>query len=188
MRIIAGERRGHKFDGPDDTVTRPTSDFVRESLFNILTDRVEGRYVYDLFAGTGALGFEALSRGATYAIFIEKDRRNVGLIRKNLAVLRFEGRCTVLPTDAYRWAATFEPEGSEPVLVMIDPPYRDFDQKTARIRELIATLTERLPEGSTIVVESDRDREEDVLGDREPWDVRRYGRTELAIRDVGEPR
>ena len=66
MRIISGERRGHKFDGPTDSVTRPTSDMVRESIFNILGDRAERRVVYDLFAGSGALGLEALSRGAEH--------------------------------------------------------------------------------------------------------------------------
>src|SRR5690242_15865994 len=66
MRIIAGERRGHKFDGPRGRDTRPTSDLVRESIFNILRDEVEGRPVIDLFAGTGALGLEALSRGAEH--------------------------------------------------------------------------------------------------------------------------
>jgi len=186
MRIISGERRGHKFDGPDDPVTRPTSDMVREAIFNILADRVEELVVYDLFAGTGALGFEAISRGAAFAIFVEKDRRNLALIRRNLATLRFEGRCSIVGADAYRWAATFTPEGDDPAIVFIDPPYRDYEQKPARVRELIANLVQRLPVGSILVVESDRDRdpEEEVLGDRSLWDVRRYGRTEVAIREL----
>jgi 16S rRNA (guanine966-N2)-methyltransferase len=70
MRIIAGQRRGHKFDGPRGDSTRPTSELVREAIFNILGDLVAGRLVVDLFAGTGALGLEALSRGAARAIFV----------------------------------------------------------------------------------------------------------------------
>lgn len=184
MRIIAGERRGHKFDGPNDSVTRPTSDLVREAIFNILADRVEDRVVYDLFAGSGALGLEALSRGASYGLFVEKDRRNMALIKRNLATLKFEGRGAIVGADVYRWAQTFTLENSEPVLVLIDPPYRDFSEKTARVREMIATLIERLPPGSTIVVESDRDPENEMLPEPDLWDVRRYGRTQTAFRDL----
>src|SRR5271170_3131753 len=103
MRIIAGQRRGHKFDGPKGSDTRPTSDLVRESLFNILGAEVAGRFVVDLFAGTGALGLEALSRGASRAVFIERKRENVALIYRNLATLRFEDRARVFTADAYRW-------------------------------------------------------------------------------------
>jgi 16S rRNA (guanine966-N2)-methyltransferase len=93
MRIIAGQRRGHKIDGPKPSAgTWPTSDFVRESFFNILGELVVGRLVVDLFAGTGALGLEALSRGAERAIFVESNRANVGLIFRNIATLRYENR------------------------------------------------------------------------------------------------
>src|SRR5689334_6005973 len=109
MRIIAGERRGHRIDGPKDQTTRPTSDLVRESLFNILREVVVGRVVVDLFAGTGALGLEALSRGAARAIFVEKDRDNVALIYRNMALLRYEDRVRIRSTDAYRWVRSFTP-------------------------------------------------------------------------------
>src|SRR5690606_10626649 len=92
MRIISGIRRGHTIQGPGGSQdTRPTSDLVREAIFNILGPEVEGRPVVDLFAGTGALGLEALSRGATSATFVEKRGQNAALIRRNLASLRFEG-------------------------------------------------------------------------------------------------
>src|SRR5579864_2446215 len=107
MRIIAGQRRGHNIDGPTGNDTRPTSDLVRESIFNILGELVDDRLVVDLFAGTGALGLEALSRGALRAIFVEKNRANVGLIHRNLTTLRYEDRAIVLPTDAFRWARSF---------------------------------------------------------------------------------
>jgi 16S rRNA (guanine966-N2)-methyltransferase len=187
MRIISGERRGHKFDGPTDSVTRPTSDMVRESIFNILGDRAEGRVVYDLFAGSGALGLEALSRGAEHAVFVEKDRRNFRLIRDNIATLRFEGRGAVVAADAYRWAQTFEAEGDAPVLVLIDPPYRDFRERPERVRAMIAALVERLPVGSTIVLEAERDGDAAVLPDIERWDIRKYSRTHIAILDLDAP-
>src|SRR5215213_8339785 len=102
MRIIAGQRRGHKFEGPRGGNTRPTSDLVRESLFNILGDSISGMMVVDLFAGTGALGLEALSRGAARALFVERNRENVALIHRNIATLRYEDRAML------RWIrATF---------------------------------------------------------------------------------
>ncbi len=184
VRIISGERRGHRFDGPTDAVTRPTSDMVRESIFNILGDRAEGRVVYDLFAGSGALGLEALSRGAEHAVFVEKDRRNFRLIRDNLATLRFEGRGAVIAADAYRWAQTFTIEGIDPVLVLIDPPYRDFGDRPEKIRSLLTALVERLPVGSTIVLEAERDGHQAVLPDISRWDIRKYSRTQIAFLDL----
>ena len=147
MRIIAGQRRGHKFDGPKGSGTRPTSDLVRESLFNILGAYVEDLVVVDLFAGTGALGLEALSRGAARAIFVEKKGENVALIHRNMATLRYEDRASVLAVDAYRWARTFEPIDDEPMVVFLDPPYREYEERPHKIRELIENLIGNLPAG-----------------------------------------
>jgi 16S rRNA (guanine966-N2)-methyltransferase len=184
MRIIAGERRGHKIDGPKGQGTRPTSDLVRESVFNILRDAVVDRIVVDLFAGTGALGLEALSRGAARAIFVERNRENVGLIYRNLATLRYEDRVRVLATDAYRWARSFTPVDEAPMVVMIDPPYRDYESKPGRVRQMLNDLITKLPAGSLIVLEAGRTVNEDLLPGLDAWDVRRYGGTQLAIRTV----
>lgn len=184
MRIIAGQRRGHKFDGPKAGGTRPTSDLVRESIFNILGPEVDGLTVVDLFAGTGALGLEALSRGARDAVFVESNRNNVGLIHRNLATLRYEDRGRVVQADAYRWARAFVPEG-EPLVVLIDPPYRDYEERSGRkVNQMLRDLVDRLPDGSTIAVESGRDLDEAVLPDPDAWDVRRYGGTQVAFRTI----
>lgn len=188
MRIIAGERRGHKFDGPRDQSTRPTSDLVREALFNILGEAIEGRVVIDLFAGTGAIGLEALSRGASRAIFVEKNRENGALIRRNIATLRFEDRTTVVVADAYRWAKAFVPVDGEPIALFLDPPYKDFDEHPERVGKMIAGLVEALPDGSWIFAESRRRLDEEILPDHSLWDVRRYGGTQVAIRIIGEER
>lgn len=182
MRIIAGERRGHKFDGPRDSHTRPTSDFVREAIFNILGASVADRVVIDLFAGSGALGLEALSRGADRAIFVERDRINVGLIHRNLATLRLDDRATVRLADAYRWVRGFEPDSATPVLALIDPPYREFARRDGAMAELVNTLTTRLPAGSTIVLESDSDYDLAALAGA--WDIRRYGGTKVALQTI----
>ncbi len=185
MRIIAGQRRGHKFDGPGDKVTRPTSDLVRESLFNILGVAVEDLLVIDLFAGTGALGLEALSRGAGRAIFVERSRDNAALIRRNIATLRYEDRARVIVADAYRWARAYVPDEAEPVVVFVDPPYADYENHPDRVSRVLGELARALPDGSMIAAESSRKLDAEVLPDWDAWDIRRYGGTQIAIRTLG---
>ena len=190
MRIIAGIRRGHNFQGPQGSSgsqsTRPTSDMVRESIFNIIGPEVEDRVVIDLFAGTGALGLEALSRGATSATFVEKRGQNVALIRKNLATLRFEGMGEVVTANAYAWVNQFEPSAEDgPMIVFLDPPYRDYEESSKKLRTLLQTLVDRLPTGSTIVAEAGRRiSNAELFPETELWDMRRYGSTQLAIRTL----
>lgn len=184
MRIISGQRRGHKLEGPKGSGTRPTRELVRESLFNILGGSVEGLLVVDLFAGTGALGLEALSRGAARALFVELNRDNAALIRRNVATLRYEDRGRVYVTDAYRWARSFTAIDDEPIVVLLDPPYQDFVNRPRRVNQLLAELVEKLPAGSLIAIEAGESRSDDLLPDRDAWDVRRYGGTQIAIRSI----
>ena len=107
MRIIAGQHRGRRLLAPAGQATRPTADRVRQALFDMLwhapwagRERIEGARVLDAFAGTGALGLEALSRGAASAIFLENDRAALAALRTNIATCREEARCRVLPADA----------------------------------------------------------------------------------------
>jgi 16S rRNA (guanine966-N2)-methyltransferase len=188
MRIIAGQRRGHKIDGPRPSAgTRPTSDFVRESLFNILGELVVDRTAIDLFAGTGALGLEALSRGASRAIFVERDRENVALIHRNIATLRYQDRASVRHADAYRWARSFEPDDGGPVVVFLDPPYREYETRARNLNQMLTRLVEKLPPGSAMALESGRTLDGRILPDFEGWDIRRYGSTQLALWVVSVP-
>ncbi|QDV33265.1 RsmD family RNA methyltransferase [Tautonia plasticadhaerens] len=189
MRIIAGIRRGHTIQGPGGSHrTRPTSDMVRESIFNIIGPEVEGRPVIDLFAGTGALGLEALSRGATSATFVEKKGQNAALIRKNLAHLRFEGLGEVVVANAYAWASQLElPIEDGAVVVFIDPPYRDYEQQAGKLRAMFDSLVGRLPVGSSIVAEAGVEPGPHLLPDLDRWDLRRYGGTHVAIRTLDAP-
>ncbi len=126
MRIVGGNHRGRSLLGPKSDAIRPTSDRLRESLFNVLAhgygDACRGARVLDLFAGTGALGLEALSRGALYAAFVDQSAEARGLIRGNVVALGLSGVTGLLKRDATRLGplAPFEPFS----LVFCDPPYR----------------------------------------------------------------
>ncbi|MDV2988007.1 UNVERIFIED_CONTAM: 16S rRNA (guanine(966)-N(2))-methyltransferase RsmD [Methylobacteriaceae bacterium AG10] len=124
MRIVGGEWRGRRLAGPKAEGIRPTSDRLREALFNVLAhaydDVVEDAVVLDLFAGTGALGFEALSRGAARAIFVDEGRQAGALIREGIAALGCETRARLIQRDATRLG----PAPDAASLVFCDPPYR----------------------------------------------------------------
>ena len=122
MRIIAGAFKGRKLEAPTWAGVRPTSDKLRETLFNIVASRVPGAAVLDVFAGSGALGLEALSRGASRAVFIEHDRRAAALIATNIARCGVEERCAII-RDAAERALQNSIDGDPFGLVMLDPPY-----------------------------------------------------------------
>jgi 16S rRNA (guanine(966)-N(2))-methyltransferase RsmD len=123
MRIISGTSKGRKLTTPKNLSLRPTSDRVKESIFNILREGIEGRMVLDLFAGTGNLGIEALSRGAKKVIFVEKGRHALNLIQRNLAQFGLERRSEVLPIDANRAIGILKRRGKTFDLIFMDPPY-----------------------------------------------------------------
>lgn len=123
MRIISGTSRGRKLVTPKDQSLRPTSDRVKESIFDILQDDLEGKVVLDLFAGTGNLGIEALSRGARRAIFVEKGRQALRLIQRNLTQVGLEERSEILPKDVSRAIGILKQRGECFDLIMMDPPY-----------------------------------------------------------------
>lgn len=123
MRIIAGKNRGRKLDLPDGTLTRPTTDRVRESIFNILSHHPEvslqGARILDAFAGSGAMGLEALSRGALHVTFVEKQARVASVLRQNIQKLSGSGQTEVIQKDLLTIQAAAQPMD----LVFLDPPY-----------------------------------------------------------------
>jgi 16S rRNA (guanine966-N2)-methyltransferase len=146
MRIIAGSHRGQTIHAPRGADTRPTSDRVRENVFNIVGP-LDGATVLDLYAGSGALGLEALSRGAAHAVFVERDPEAVRAIERNLDKLRL--RATVLRKDA---VAALAAETRKYDLVLVDPPYEmylDVQPKLARYLPAV------LAEDGVVVVETD---------------------------------
>jgi 16S rRNA (guanine966-N2)-methyltransferase len=169
---------------PRGPATRPTSEKVREAVFAIIGS-VEGDRVLDLFAGSGALGIEALSRGAAHATFVDAGRPAVDAIRDNLRELGLEARATVIPGDAVATAARHQ--GAAPWrLVFVDPPYRS-DLAT---RAVLALPCERLSEDAVIVIEHDRrSAPPETLGSLLRTDQRRYGDTLISffVRPPGVP-
>jgi 16S rRNA (guanine966-N2)-methyltransferase len=174
MRVIAGQWGGRRLQAPAGAATRPTSDRVREALFSILGERVAGARVLDLFAGSGALGIEALSRGAAEATFVDSSPAAVKAVRANLEALGAEA--DVRRADAHVFLRGASGAGRHYDLVFLDPPYRLAERLG---RELSEALTAVLTPGGLVVSESDR---RSVLHlDITPTDERRYGDTVIRI-------
>ena len=164
MRIVAGTWRGRTLIAPPNTTTRPTADRVRQALFDMLLhapwagrDTIEGVHVLDVFAGTGAFGLEALSRGASIATFIEHDRAALVALRANIAACRADDRCTALAIDAL---AT--PSGEAADLIFLDPPYRA-DLLARAIDRLRAAG--RIAPNALLIAETARDQPPPTAGE-----------------------
>jgi 16S rRNA (guanine966-N2)-methyltransferase len=174
VRVIAGSRKGHKLAAPRGLDTRPTSDRVRENVFNLIGP-VDGARVLDLFAGSGALGIEALSRGAASAVFVEHDPEALRTIERNLDRLRLTG-ARVVRGDVLRTIAQEAAAGAKYDLVLVDPPYGMLTEIQPRLaRHLPPLLT---PDG-LLVVETDARIEPEL-----PLPVRtsrKYGQTRVTL-------
>jgi 16S rRNA (guanine(966)-N(2))-methyltransferase RsmD len=171
MRVIGGEFRSRKLQSMPGMDVRPTPDKIRESLFNILAPEIEGSVFVDAYAGTGAVGIEALSRGARFAIFIEKDRAAVELIRSNLASLKAESKARVIAGSAGLYLASLEAD-----IVFIDPPYPKEREYTAALEAL-----EAKPPRLVIVQHSARFVLKDEYGSLRRARMVRYGDNALSF-------
>jgi 16S rRNA (guanine966-N2)-methyltransferase len=174
MRIIAGERKGHTIYAPKGLATRPTSDRVRENVFNIVAPWVEDARVLDLYAGSGAMGLEALSRGAAAVVFIEADLDAVRAIERNLDRLRLAG-ATVVRADATTGLMQEAAAGRKYDLVLADPPYAMTDYDT-----LARYLPHVLADDGLLVFESAARVEPEVAG-LAARTSRKYGSTRVTV-------
>lgn len=180
MRIVAGSAKGRVLAAPkSDDVIRPTADRVRETVFNVLGQRCDGLTVLDLFAGTGALGLEAVSRGAIKAVLVDRDREALTLCHQNVKTLKFDDRVEIMASKALEAVATLGKQGRVFELVFADPPY----QQQVGVAVLEALLAAKIvsPDG-VAVIETGRD---EVLPERvgafERIDLREFGTTNVAI-------
>jgi len=174
MRVIAGQWGGRRLQAPPGAATRPTSDRVREALFSVLGGRVAGADVLDLFAGSGALGIEALSRGAGSATFVDTASAAIRAVHANLEAVG--AAAEVRRSDARRFLGTASAASRQYDLVFLDPPYRLAGRLGS---ELTAALPDVLAPGAVVVSESDR-RSPLELG-LPILDERRYGDTLIRI-------
>jgi 16S rRNA (guanine966-N2)-methyltransferase len=147
MRVIAGTFKGRRLKAPTWEGLRPTSDKLRETLFNILAPRIEGARVLDGFAGTGAVGIEALSRGAAHVTFVESDRRATALIEQNLAACGVE-RDYSIEKGTVESALRRLPDGERFDLIVLDPPY-----DAPALSEALAAAAQRLAPDGLLVLE-----------------------------------
>jgi 16S rRNA (guanine(966)-N(2))-methyltransferase RsmD len=177
MRVVAGTYGGRRLVAPAGSETRPTSDRVREALFSVLGTTVHDARVLDLFAGSGALGIEALSRGARSAVFVDSSRKAIQAVKANLEALGLEA--DVWPVAARAALRTASSRSEAYDLVFLDPPYR----RAAELgRELSEGLAAVLAPGARVVTESDR--RAPLLLDLPLADERRYGDTVIRIHDT----
>jgi 16S rRNA (guanine(966)-N(2))-methyltransferase RsmD len=177
VRVVAGAYGGRRLVAPPGDATRPTSDRVREALFSVLGVSLRGARVLDLFAGSGALGIEALSRGAASAVFVDHRAQAIAAVRANLAALAIDAE--VHRMEARAWLRTASARADAYDLVFLDPPYRRAGELG---RELSDGLAAVLTAGARVVTESDR---RNPLALELPLaDERRYGDTVIRIHDT----
>lgn len=183
MRIIGGDLKGRKLRPIRGRTIRPTSDRLRESLFNILGDRVTNAMVLDLYAGTGALGIEALSRGARFAVFVDRYRGALSAVAENLRQCGIQDRARVVRWDILRGLSCIRDHRPPFTLVFMDPPYE---------QNLVAPALNHLAESEALASKSliivEHSVHEPVPDSSENWtftDQRRYGKTLVSFYSCG---
>ena len=173
LRVTGGESKGRRLRMPKSI--RPTQGIVKEAIFNIVAASIEGSSVIDLFAGSGAIGIEALSRGAAHVTFVDREERGLAILRQNLDALGFKQRARVIRADVARWIEASPEELQAADLVFLDPPYGDavFDRALHAI--------DRSDSQSTVVAEYSRRQQLPALTRLRTLRERRYGDTMLAV-------
>lgn len=183
LRIVAGSLRGRKVVATVHPGLRPTPQLVRQALFSILGDAVPDRVFFDLFAGTGVIGLEAVSRGASGARLIERDAKQVADIQKAIDQFKVRDKAQVLRADVYRWAERWVPTADQPVNLFLSPPFPDLSgPKLDEFVALVSTLFAKMPAGSVLTVQAELGFPTARLPDPDEWDVREYSRNLLLFR------
>jgi 16S rRNA (guanine966-N2)-methyltransferase len=177
VRVVAGTLRGRKLRAVAGEVTRPTADRVKEALFSILGP-LDGARVLDLYAGTGALGIEALSRGAGHSVFVESSREALSVLKANVEALTLSDRVAVVASEVARAKRAIERERPYD-LVFVDPPYEELAKALVTVADLTTSFELLTSEGVLVVEHASRDAV--LLPNLEAVDTRRYGSTTLTF-------
>jgi 16S rRNA (guanine(966)-N(2))-methyltransferase RsmD len=177
MRIIAGIHGGRKLLPPAGDVTRPITDRVKQSLFDILAPQIPNAKVYDCFAGTGSMGLECLSRGAASVTFFEADRSALDRLKRNIAPIDNEHRCRVITGDLFHWFAQTTPatEADRADIIFLDPPYRFLKERPGDLRQLAQRFAEAHLGAEGIVIFRHDAADELELRPLQRYDLREYG-------------
>ena len=180
MRVISGTCKGRPLKAVPGMTTRPTTDKVKESLFNIVGPYFEGGVVLDLFSGSGSLGIEALSRGMDRAIFVDKDSKAIQIIKTNLLACKMENQSEVHRNDALRSLKALGKRNIQFDLIFMDPPYKIADMIPALIEEI--EKAEMLTESGMIICEHGEELNlPEQLGGFTKFRVERYGITAISF-------
>jgi 16S rRNA (guanine(966)-N(2))-methyltransferase RsmD len=181
IRIVAGALRGRKLTCSVNPKLRPTPQMVREALFSILGNAVPGRPFVDVFAGTGVNGLEALSRGASAAVFVERDFRLAQEIDRHLQSFHLADEAQVVRSDAYRWVQQWEPPVAQPVNVFLSPPFADLQRRPNEFLNLVTTLANKVADESVLVIQAEHPSPLAEAPALHGWEQRRYGRNLLLL-------
>ena len=192
LRIIGGDLRGRPVQYSGEQHTRPMKNRVREAMFNLIGPLVKGTFTLDLFAGTGAVALESISRGSVGALCIEKHFPTVRLINDNICNLGVDGIATVTGGDAFHWVEhrmleEFSPPENTCWSIFFCPPYAFFVDRKQEMLDMIQTMINRFPAGSHIIVECDEHFDPQELPNPELWDVRSYPPAVIALRRGTNP-
>lgn len=189
LRIVGGKYRGSQIEYIGDPRTRPMKDNIREALFNLVGGWIPDKAIIDLFAGTGAVGIEAVSRGASRAVLIERHFPSAKVIKQNIKSIDAEMPAVVESMDTFFWGRQFlSPETkrpAEPWVVFCCAPYDFYVDRQGEILALISGLKEHAPDNSILVVESDSRFEPKLLPNPENWVVRDYRPARVAVLKKG---
>ncbi len=181
LRIIGGRFRGRKLLYTGDPRTRPMKDRLRESVFNLIGAEIEGAHAIDLFAGTGALGLEALSRGAARATFIEQHYPTADVIRQNVLALGVQSQSEIVSGNVFIWFKRRGDLGKASWIVFSSPPYDFYVSRLGEMLELLEGLIQSAPGNSMFLVEADERFDFALLPDPKTWDVRNYHPAVLGV-------
>jgi 16S rRNA (guanine966-N2)-methyltransferase len=173
LRVVGGEARGRRLKTPKGI--RPTQGIVKEAIFNLVGPAIDGVHVLDLFAGSGALGIEALSRGAAGVTFVDREPRGLAILRQNLEALDLKARAHVVRGDVVRWLESSPDQLKQADFVFMDPPYED------AVLDRALRAIDRVPTDATVVVEHSRRQELPALTRLQVDRQRRYGDTMVSV-------
>ncbi len=179
MRVISGTARGISLNAPEGMGTRPTTDRVKENLFNMIQREIRDKAVLDLFSGSGALAIEALSRGACHAVLVEQDKKCYTVINDNLKRTHLSERVRILQTDMATALRQLQREGGRFDLVFMDPPYqKGWVELTLKMLAESHLLN---PEALVVVEHESVDASPDEIGSLKRMNLKKYGRTALSL-------